>query len=42
MQLTVAVNAAVISFQALRDAGLRMGLDWAGPLLPCVVRALLR
>jgi fumarate reductase subunit D len=33
----VAVIAAVISFQALRDAGLRMGLDWAAPLLPLAI-----
>ena len=37
VQLTVAVIAAVISFQALRDAGLRMGLDWAAPLLPLAI-----
>ena len=37
VQLTVAVIAAVISFQALRDAGLRMGLDWAAPLLPVAI-----
>jgi fumarate reductase subunit D len=37
VQLAVAVIAAVISFQALRDAGLRMGLDWAAPLLPLAI-----
>ena len=37
VQLAVAVIAAVISFQALRDAGLRMGLDWAAPLLPMAI-----
>jgi fumarate reductase subunit D len=37
VQLSVAVIAAVISFQALRDAGLRMGLDWAAPLLPLAI-----
>jgi len=33
VQLAVAVIGAVISFQALRAAGLRMGLGWAAPLM---------
>jgi hypothetical protein len=37
VQLAVAVIGAVISFQALRDAGLRMGLSWASPLLPLAI-----
>ena len=37
VQLAVAVIGAVISFQALRDAGLRMGLGWAAPPLPLAI-----
>lgn len=37
MVLLVAIIAAVISFRALTDTGMRMGLGWSAPLLPLAI-----